>query len=169
MPPWTGSWNGRKLLRLTSFPCGWKRIRTVLFRTAGPPAEGWGFLYPDRSRFAGPGVSEQSLQHTENLWDGQDPVCFTPEQAEGIRQMRQCQRLSPEAARQVAEHPREVFGSEAFDFDLGVYGDRVVSIGEFLAPDLPFLSAPDGNGCLRKEPLKKMAGKVQLIRRKHFI
>ena len=63
---------------------------------------------------------------------------FTPEQAEGIRQMRQCQRLSPEAARQVAEHPREVFGSEAFDFDLGVYGDRVVSIGEFLAPDLPF-------------------------------
>ena len=63
---------------------------------------------------------------------------FTPEQAEGIRQMRQCQRLSPEAARQVAEHPREVFGSEVFDFDLGVYGDRVVSIGEFLAPDLPF-------------------------------
>lgn len=63
---------------------------------------------------------------------------FTPEQAEGIRQMRQCQRLSPEAARQVAEHPREVFGSEAFDFDLGVYGDRVVSIGEFLAPDLSF-------------------------------
>ena len=38
----------------------------------------------------------------------------------------------------MAEHPREVFGSEAFDFDLGVYGDRVVSIGEFLAPDLPF-------------------------------
>lgn len=63
---------------------------------------------------------------------------FTPEQAEGIQQMRQCQRLSPEAARQVAEHPREVFGSEAFAFDLGVYGDRVVSIGEFLAPDLPF-------------------------------
>lgn len=63
---------------------------------------------------------------------------FTPEQEEGIRQMRRCQRLSPEAARQVAEHPREIFGSDAFDFDLGVYGDRVVSIGEFLAPDLPF-------------------------------
>ncbi|WP_281697456.1 DEAD/DEAH box helicase [Acidaminococcus massiliensis] len=63
---------------------------------------------------------------------------FTPEQEEGIRQMRWCQRLSPEAARQVAEHPREIFGSDAFDFDLGVYGDRVVSIGEFLAPDLPF-------------------------------
>ncbi|WP_083236218.1 DEAD/DEAH box helicase [Acidaminococcus massiliensis] len=63
---------------------------------------------------------------------------FTPEQEEGIRQIRRCQRLSLEAARQVAEHPREIFGSDAFDFDLGVYGDRVVSIGEFLAPDLPF-------------------------------
>lgn len=78
---------------------------------------------------------------------------FTPEQEEGIRQMRRCQRLSPEAARQVAEHPREIFGSDAFDFDLGVYGDRVVSIGEFLAPDLPFsLSSgrnwlpPEGTG-----------------------
>ena len=35
---------------------------------------------------------------------------FTEEQAEGLRQMHQCQRLSPEQARQVAEHPREVFG-----------------------------------------------------------
>lgn len=62
---------------------------------------------------------------------------FTEEQAEGIRQMHQCQRLSPEQARQVAEHPREVFGSDVFDFDLGVYGDRVVSIGEFVVPELP--------------------------------
>lgn len=63
---------------------------------------------------------------------------FTEEQAEGLRQMHQCQRLSPEQARQVAEHPREVFGSDVFDFDLGVYGDRVVSIGEFVVPELPF-------------------------------
>lgn len=90
---------------------------------------------------------------------------FTPEQEEGIRQMRRCQRLSPEAARQVAEHPREIFGSDAFDFDLGVYGDRVVSIGEFLAPDLPFsLSSgrnwlpPEGAGMEASAARDKVGG-----------
>ena len=82
---------------------------------------------------------------------------FTPEQEEGIRQMRRCQRLSPEAARQVAEHPREIFGSDAFDFDLGVYGDRVVSIGEFLAPDLPFSLSSGRNGLPPEGPGMKAA------------
>lgn len=94
---------------------------------------------------------------------------FTPEQAEGIRQMRQCQRLSPEAARQVAEHPREVFGSEAFDFDLGVYGDRVVSIGEFLAPDLPFSLSSGRNwlppeGTVEEDGWEGSAHKTETLR-----
>lgn len=72
------------------------------------------------------------------LGEDRTQYVFTPEQAEGIGQLHQCGRLSPEAARQVAEHPREFFASDVFDFDIGVYGDRVVSIGEFKAPDLPF-------------------------------
>lgn len=89
---------------------------------------------------------------------------FTEEQAEGLRQMHLCQRLSPEQARQVAEHPREVFGSDVFDFDLGVYGDRVVSIGEFVVPELPFSVnsgrnwlPPEGSGT-GKESNEESAG-----------
>lgn len=46
MPPWTVSWNGRKLLRLTSFPCGWKRIQTVLFPYCRSSCGGMGIPIP---------------------------------------------------------------------------------------------------------------------------
>ena len=63
---------------------------------------------------------------------------FTDEQAEGLRQIRQCQHLSEQQAKKLSECPNEVFDSDAFTFESGVFGDRVVSIGKFEAPDLPY-------------------------------
>lgn len=63
---------------------------------------------------------------------------FTQEQAEGLRQIRQCQHLSEQQAQKLSKCPNEVFDSEAFTFEAGIFGDRVVSIGKFEASYLPY-------------------------------
>lgn len=63
---------------------------------------------------------------------------FTKEQAEGLKQIRQCQHLSEAQAQKLSKCPNEVFDSEAFTFEAGIFGNRVVSIGKFEAPYLPY-------------------------------
>lgn len=62
---------------------------------------------------------------------------FTNEQAEGIKQIRDCQHISEKQAQKISECPKEIFDSDAFTFDLGVFGERVVSIGKYEVPYLP--------------------------------
>lgn len=76
--------------------------------------------------------------HTILSSDRSTKYVFTNEQAEGLRQIRQCQHLSEQQAKKLSECPNEVFDSEAFTFESGVFGDRVVSIGKFEAPYLPY-------------------------------
>lgn len=63
---------------------------------------------------------------------------------EGLQEIKDKGKIKKEDIKRIEKQPKEVFTSKIFDFNLGDYSDRVISIGNFVRKSLPYLCINEG-------------------------
>lgn len=68
-----------------------------------------------------------------------------PNVKSGLQEIKDNEKIKKEDIERIEKQPKEIFSSDAFEFDLSNYSDRVISIGDFVRKSLPYLNATEGS------------------------
>lgn len=92
-------------------------------------------------------VAFSQQQNANSTYMGTDKKIYImkPAVKEGLQEIKNKGKIRKEELERVKKQPKETFTSEAFEFNLGNYSDRVISIGEFVHKSLPYLKLTEGS------------------------
>lgn len=92
--------------------------------------------------------SRQNLANSTYLGSDRKIYIMKPRVKEGLQEIKDkeiIKKTEKEKVERLKKQPKELFMSPVFEFDLSDYGERVVSIGEFVQKSLPYLKSTEGS------------------------
>ena len=86
-------------------------------------------------------------ERANSTYIGTDQTIYImkPNIKSGLQEIKDNKKIKKEDIERIEKQPKEIFSSDAFEFDLSNYSDRVISIGDFVRKSLPYLNATEGS------------------------